>query len=376
MSFALAVTLILSGLLPGLVPLHAQGAVPPGPDTFPEGEEQEAEAPGPGSFPVHLLLPPEVPGIDDARVLIPGDSVLHDRLRIVHWAGGEGRANRALAILERNPWLPGLPRDVPRRAVIFLAPDQARFDALTGGRVPHWGAGVAIPSRDRIVIPLFSQPWTGQGSEDRTLLHEWAHLGLHDHLQGLRIPRWFDEGYAQWSSGGWDRNSAWRLRLSLAGGGAPPLDSISLSWPRERGEAELAYLLAATAVSYLVEGSGERGLELFLARWREMGSFEEAFRRTFGITTGTFERQWLEHVKRRFGWVLVLSQSFVFWVLLGMALLVLFRIRKKRDRERMAQLRATELPDTPAWWGPPPHPPIGGFPGERRGEVDPPGPRG
>jgi hypothetical protein len=344
-----------------------------------EPQEQgsmDQEPAGGDPFPIQLLLPPEVPGLDDARVVVPGDPLLKDRLRIVHWEGGQARAHRAMALLERNPWLPALPREVPARAVIFLAPDPARFDALTGGRVPHWGAGVAIPSLDRIVIPLFANPWTGRGAEDRTLLHEWAHLGLHDHLQGLRIPRWFDEGYAQWSSGGWDRASAWRLRLTLAGGGAPPLDSISLAWPRERGEAETAYLLAATALSYLVEGSGERGLELFLTRWRELGSFEEAFRRTFGITTGTFERQWLEHVKRRFGWLLILSQSFVFWILLGGVLLVLFRIRRRRDRERMARLRATEPPDLPAWWGPPPHPPFGGFPGERRGEVDPSRPGG
>jgi hypothetical protein len=327
-------------------------------------------------FPLRLLLPPEVPGIEGARVVVPTDPVLQDRLRIVHWPGGEGRAQRALAVLERNPWLPGLPAEVPRRAVVFLAPDLARFDALTGGEVPHWGAGVAIPSRDRIVIPLFAHPWSGQGTEDRTLLHEWAHLGLHDHLRGLQIPRWFDEGYAQWASGGWDRTSAWRLRLVLAGGGAPPLDSLSLVWPRDRAEAELAYLLSATAVSYLAEGSGERGLELFLTRWQESGNLEEAFRRTFGITTGTFERQWLEHVKRRFGWVLVLSQSFVFWVFLGAVLLVLFRIRRRRDRERMARLRASEPPDSPAWWGPPPHPPIGGFLEERGGEVDPPDPPG
>ena len=335
--------------------------------------DQEVES---ENFPLRLLLPDDVPEMRDARVLVPEDPLLRDRLRIVHWPGGEGRARRALAILERNPGLPGLPADVPRRAVVFMAPDRDRFDALTGGRVPHWGAGVATPSLDRIVIPLFYQPWTGLGTEDRTLLHEWAHLGLHDYLKGLRIPRWFDEGYAQWSSGGWDRASAWRLRLSLAGGGAPSLDSLSLTWPREPGEAQLAYLLVATAVAYLVEESGERGLELFLTRWREMGNFEEAFRRTFGITTGTFERQWLEHVKRRFGWVLVLSQSFVFWVLLGGVLLVLFRVRKKRDRERMARLRATEPPDSPEWWGPPPHPPVGGFPGERRGEVDPSEPRG
>jgi len=60
------------------------------------------------------------------------------------------------------------------------------------------------------------------------------------------------------------------------------------------------------------------------------------------------------------------------------ALLVLFRIRRRRDRERMARLRASEGPELPAWWEPPRSPPIGGFREEgppKRGEegepVDP-----
>jgi len=311
-----------------------------------------------GAGPPHGVLG-EVPGEDELRFLEPLEGPLRGRVQVLYWPGGEGRAQRALAVLEARPTLPGLPASVPEKAWIYLAPDSPRFDGLTGGEVPHWGAGVALPGLDRVVIPLFSSPWAGRGDEDRTLLHEWAHLGLHQYMRGGRIPRWFDEGYAQWSSGGWDPTSAWKLRLALAGGGAPPLDSLSLVWPREQGRAELAYLLSATAVAYLVEGSGVRGLELFLERWREDGDFEEAFRRTFGVTTGTFERQWIQHVKRRYGWLLVLSQTLVSWVLLGFGLLVLFGIRRRRDRERLERLRDTEPPDTPAWWDPPvdPEPP-------------------
>jgi hypothetical protein len=326
----------------------------------------------PGRFHPDSLLPVSLPGREAARVVAPEDPLLADRVRIVHWPGGEGRAERTVRVLAHYAHLPGLPPEVPRRAIVYLAPDRERFDALTGGEVPHWGAGVAIPSLGRIVIPLFATPWGGRGEADRTIRHEWAHLGLHEHLSGLRIPRWFDEGYAQWASGGWDAASAWRLRIALAGGGAPPLDSLSLVWPRDRTSAELAYLLSASAVGYLAEGSGPRGIAIFIERWRETGDFEGAFRRTFGITTGTFERQWIQHVKRRYGWLLVLSQSVVFWLLLGVALLVLFRIRRRRDREKLARLRAQEPPDLPAWWEPPRHPPIGGFPGEgREGVADP-----
>lgn len=311
------------------------------------------------------LILPELPGREQVRVIVPSSPSLSDRLRVVHWVGDEGRAELTVELFERNPDLPGLPPGLPSRAVVYLAPDRESFDALTGGQVPHWGAGVAIPSRSRIVIPLFGNPWTGGEIEGRTLRHEWAHLGLHEHLEGLRIPRWFDEGYAQWASGGWDVGAMWRLRVALARGTAPPLDSLSLVWPRERSEAELAYLLSASAVSFLVQDSGARGMEVFLNRWAETRDFEGSFRRTFGLATGTFETRWVRHVKQRYGWILMMQNSMVFWGILGVILLVLFRIRRKRDRERMAELRAGEPPDLPAYWDPPRHPPIGGFEGER-----------
>ncbi|GEM_PF-309939 len=321
-------------------------------------------------LPDSLVRPSHVPGIEAAEVLAPESDALRDRVRVVYWPEHRARAERVVATVERHALLPGIPEAHPTRAFIFLTPDDARWDALTGGRTPHWGAGVAIPALDRIVLPVHRTPWDGFHAEARTVRHEWAHLGLHDYLRGLRIPRWFDEGYAQWSSGGWNVEEAWRLRLQLATGSAPPLDSLSLSWPRARAEAEIAYLLAASAMEYLVSGSGTRGVEVFLARWREGGDFEEAFRATFGITTGTFERQWTEHVKRRYGFLLVLGQSTLFWLFLGAALLGLWRIRRKRDRERMERLRASEVPELPAWWDPPQAPPVGGFPGERR--PDPP----
>ena len=327
--------------------------------------EWTAEAPTSGLgnqvIPDSLIRPSHVPGIEEALVLSSHAPGLEDRLRVVFWPGHEGRAQRVVETLERRPVLPAIPPGHPTVAIIFLAPDQERWESLTGGQAPHWGAGVAIPSRARIVMPVFQTPWDGFQSEAGTIRHEWAHLGLHDYLSGLRIPRWFDEGYAQWASGSWNVQEAWRLRLILAGGQAPPLDSLTLSWPADRASAQVAYLLSATALHYLVEGSGTRGLELFLERWRESGSFEDSFRRTYGITTGTFERQWLEHVKRRYGFVLILGQSVVFWLLLGVGLLVLFRIRRRRDRERMARLRAEEMPELPAYWSPPQTPPVGGF---------------
>jgi hypothetical protein len=261
-------------------------------------------------------------------------------------------ALRVLELLEGQPSLPGLPDDVPGGVTAVLAHSPAAFDELTGGRVPEWRAGVAVPGLALLVVP------TGEGTRildpegRRVLRHEWAHLGLHQALEGLRIPRWFDEGYAEWASGGWDAAEGWRLRVLLALGRAPALDSLSLAWPRERAEAGSAYLLAASSVTFLLGESGERGMALFVERWRAQRSFDEAMRATFGVTPSQFEEHWRRHVKRRYGWLLVASRSAVSWMALALILLLMARVRRERNRERLARLRAAEVPDQPAFWVP------------------------
>jgi hypothetical protein len=267
-----------------------------------------------------------------------------------HAPGDALLAARVLDLLEGQPTLPGIPDSLPASVTAYLAHSSEAFDALTGGRVPEWRAGVALPELGLMVLPTGE----GRGLLDpegrRVLRHEWAHLGLHQALGGLRPPRWFDEGYAQWASGGFDATEGWRLRILVALGRTPPLDSLTLTWPRDRASADAAYLLAASAVTYLLGESGERGLEVFLERWNAERSFEAALRRTFGVTTSQFEEDWRGHVRRRYGWLFVLSHSVVFWMALALVLLVMVRIRKTRNRERMARLRAREVPDHPAFW--------------------------
>lgn len=269
----------------------------------------------------------------------------------VHFAPTDALvAERVLSILEAQPALPGLPDTYPARVEAVLAHSPAAFDEITSGVVPEWRAGVAIPSLNMMVMPTGEGVRVVEGEGLRTLRHEWAHLGLHGYMGDLRVPRWFDEGYAQWASGGFDASEAWRLRVLIAMGRAPSVDSLELRWPAAREPARTAYLLAASAVTYLLTNGGERGLEIFLERWREDRSFEAAFRETFGLTLGQFEEDWKRHVKDRYGWLFVLSHSSLFWMVLALVLLFMVRVRQSHNREKLARMRAGEIPDDPAYW--------------------------
>jgi hypothetical protein len=270
-------------------------------------------------------------------------------------------AVRLLELVDGQQPLPALPPDAPSGVDVVVTHAPAAFDELTGGAVPEWRAGVALPAANLMVIPAGEGPSVVEGDGRRTLRHEWAHLGLHGHLGELRVPRWFDEGYAQWVSGGFDASEAWRLRVLLALDRAPSMDSLSLRWPSELEQARIAYLLSASAVAYLLEASGERGLAVFFDHWRAEQSFDRALLLTYGVTPGQFEEDWKEHVRDRYGWLVVLGHSSVFWLVLTLVLLLLVAVRRRRNREKLARLRATEPPDDPAYWievdrGPvPPH---------------------
>lgn len=292
-------------------------------------------------------------GAQDVRVYDGAtyDSIIGVRAVIYFAEEDRGVAGRVRELLDGQAPLPGLPADVPSGVRAILAHSPAAFDEAIGGAVPEWSAGVAIPVLNTLVMPTGESVRVVDGEGLVTLRHEWAHLGLTGYLgSDLRIPRWFNEGYAQWASGGFDTAGAWRLRVLLARGQAPAMDSLALRWPAGREEARTAYLLAASAVTYLLESGGEAGLRIFLDRWREQRSFEGAFRETFGLTLGQFEEDWREHVKDRYGWLFVLSHSSIFWLLLALVLLFMVRGRRAYNRQKLAQLRAGEIPDSPAYW--------------------------
>lgn len=274
-----------------------------------------------------------------------------DSVRVVHLEGDSLLARRAAGALLEMPPLPGLPHVRPVGVEVVLAGSPDDFTAFTWGLAPHWSAGVALPGQGRLVLPAWSGSDLTRRGAVSLLRHEWAHLAIYRGSGGRRAPRWFTEGYAEWS-GGWDRGRAWRLRVLLAAGRAPRLDSLTLDWPASRAPAESAYLLAASVVEYLVTASGERGLEALFGRWRDSGSFELALRRTYGLTSGQLEEDWRRWARDRYGWLFVLTHSSLAWGLLALVVGATALVRRRHNRERMARLRARELPEAPAYWQP------------------------
>jgi hypothetical protein len=272
---------------------------------------------------------------------------------VIHYWPNQQRLAESLLPSAAGLTFPFLPDGVLTQGVdvdVFLAPDPARWDSLTGGRAPEWGAGIAIPARNIVIIPGYVSGRGGTHTLPQVLRHELAHIALQRTLGGVLIPRWFNEGYAVWSAGQFDADGAWMLRLAFLTNRAPPLDSITLDWPLLEADARLAYLLSASAVRYLNSLGPPEVFQRFLREFGEHGDFERALREVYIVSSPQFERLWRAHVRRNYGWLQFVAQSMFVWLVITGLVIVLFVVRRRRNRKRFALLQQGELPDEPAFW--------------------------
>jgi hypothetical protein len=275
---------------------------------------------------------------------------------VIHYWPGQERLARSLLPSAAALRFTGMPADIldrQRDVTVLLAPDPARWDSLTGGRAPDWGAGIALPAQGIVILPGYVSDRGGTHTLPVILRHELAHIALQRRIEGP-IPRWFNEGYATWTAGQFDADAGWMLRLAFLTNRAPPLDSLTLDWPLLSADARLAYLLSASAVRYLHSLGTPQTFERFLDVWAVSGSFEQALREVYVVATPQFERLWRAHVRRSYGWTQLIAQSMFVWLVITMFVLVLFVVRRRRDRRKLAALQETEPPDEPAYWAEPP----------------------
>jgi hypothetical protein len=247
-------------------------------------------------------------------------------------------ASLATAAAARDSF-PFLPRPT-QPVLVSIAPDRETFRAWLGAGAPEWGAAFAFPHERRVIMQGRSAP-SDAGDPRRVLRHELAHLALFEAL-GELPPRWFDEGYASFAAGEWDRELVVAANVGLALRGFKTLAELDSAFYRSGQQAEAAYALAHRAVVELAALDTVRGLALFFNEWKERQSFDLALRQSFGITTAGFEARWRTNTRRRYGGLALFAD-----VTLGAFVLLLFVTplylqRRKRDALRMERLRAAD----------------------------------
>jgi hypothetical protein len=234
---------------------------------------------------------------------------------------------------------PGLPH-ARAHILIAIAPDAAHFREWTGPYAPEWGAAIAFPSEQRIVLQG-SFGGSDAGNPVQVLRHELAHLALHEALGDLP-PRWFDEGYASMVAGEWTRSAALETSFGMAWRTLPDADALEAGFAGGAVRAEWTYALAHLAVSELQAIDTERGLTNFFAHWKSSGSYDRALREAYGLTTSSFDTYWHQQVRGRYGAFALFADLSLFFGVFGLMLGPLFWARRRRDRRRLDVMRQAD----------------------------------
>jgi hypothetical protein len=171
--------------------------------------------------------------------------------------------------------------------------------------------------------------------------HELAHLALHEYLGDLP-PRWFDEGYAGYVAGEWDREEVLAASLALLVSGLPSLDSLEAGFYGGSRRAEQSYALAFRAVADLASLDPERGLALFFRYWKETGRFDVAIRQAYGMTAAQYEELWQQRTRSRYGALALLANLSVAMGVFLLVFLPLYLARRRRDRQRLEAMRVAD----------------------------------
>lgn len=207
----------------------------------------------------------------------------------------------------------------PDSAHFVITPSAEEWGRVTAGS-PLWANGVAYPSRS--VAVLKSPRFNGNGgSLEDTGVHELVHLLLEAGAENSAIPRWVDEGLAQFMSGQQEFRDVHVLSRASASGRLLTLSDIQGLMSMNAGAALQGYAQSVAAIEDLWRRFGDAGLANLVHELRSGKDIDTAFPMLFGMSLGQFEREHREHLNSQYGGSLWTDTEL--WVSLLFVILVL-----------------------------------------------------
>jgi hypothetical protein len=163
----------------------------------------------------------------------------------------------------------------------------------------------AVPEKNLMVID-YSKMRIDPFTIETTMKHELCHLMLHHHLKEAEIPKWLDEGIAQWVSGGIaeiirSQKKSHLTEATLAGK-VISIRALTHRFPGDRESLLLAYEESKSLVSYIIDTYGFEGILRTLDYLEEGYEWEPAILRGLSVTFDELERDWHRHLKKRLTW--------------------------------------------------------------------------
>ena len=171
----------------------------------------------------------------------------------------------------------------PKPIHIHIADEQKVYNKLSGDSSPAWSVGLASHDKMLVKSPSFSR----QTLKDykQTLLHETAHLAVHD----IPLPVWFNEGFAQYEAGQFDLRKKVDVSRAFWQGQLDHAYEIEYLMYVDQNKAEIMYAQSVAMFDFLVDYFSIGLVGKCLQYAQEYNDFEKGFKNAFLMDTKSFE---------------------------------------------------------------------------------------
>ncbi len=197
-------------------------------------------------------------------------------------------------------------------------------------------------SRENLIVMDYTKMDRTPVDLRATFEHELYHLLLHEHIRGTQLPKWLDEGIAQWASGGVadiiNPGNKDILKQSVLSDTVLRLNELSTAFPAEQRTFILAYQQSKSFVEFIVNEYGENTLRSLLHSLKQGDDIESAVARNLSSDLHELEQAWKRKLRRTYSWFTYFADH-IYWILFCAAALITllgffrFRIRFRNYRD-------------------------------------------
>ena len=235
-----------------------------------------------------------------------------------------------------------LGRPVLNDVTVYIArtPGEMATLAPEGAPFPKYAAGVAYSDIGLILLTIHPVNPNAQHDLAEVFRHELAHVALHDAVKGRAVPRWFNEGFAEFASGESSFPRLQTLWSATTSNQLLPLSRLERSFPADAVTASVAYAEAADVVRFLVRKQDQQRFVSMIGRVREGQSFNSSMQDAYGLDLASLEYEWREDVAKRYTFWPVLFGGSIVWV--GAIGLFVWGWRRRRKRDKATLARWTK----------------------------------
>jgi len=205
-------------------------------------------------------------------------------------------------------------------------------------------------SHKNLIVVDYSKMNVSPFTFEVTLKHEMCHLLLGSNIPDDRLPRWLNEGFCQWVTGGIGElmvgDSKPNLNKASLSHRLIPLASLSRIFPIDRDQLILAYEESKSIVEYIVTEYGQGDVVDILNYLKDGDTIDESIRKALSISLDELEKRWILHLQKRITWAGYIATNIYTILLFAAALLTIWGfLRVVIRRQRRTRLADTDDED-------------------------------